>query len=204
MNASIRAALTIGLAAVLHAPLAPALSLVDTQTSGATVDTSFTAQDTIAADIAFSAPATPSGLLQVTLRFQLDLADITRGTAALNGIVDNVATTALATLRVSVDRGTVTPGSVLSNDGASSVVSLAPDTADITFVTPLVTFVELGNPLGSGQLDWTVGFAGLASGDTLAVTWTATPVPEPSAWLMLAGGLGLLATSVRRTRTRGR
>jgi hypothetical protein len=197
VNTSIRTALAVALATALYVPLAQALTLVDTQANGATVNTSFSTTDTIAADLDFPTAG------QVTLAFALDAGDITRGTALFNGIVNNLSSTALASLQVSVNRGTLTPGSVLSNDGSSVLSRPSANTVDISFTTPLTTFVELGDPLLQGRQDWTVGFAGLATGDTITVTWTAAPVPEPGTWALLAGGLGLLGVQARHTRRRG-
>jgi hypothetical protein len=64
-------------------------------------------------------------------------------------------------------------------------------------VTPLAGLDEiyLGDPFVGGGTDWAIRFTQLNAGDP--VTLTITPVPEPSALILLVCGLGILSVARR-------
>lgn len=192
----VRASLvTLAAAAFLSAsPLAQALTLVSSTLNGNTIDNAFSTPDLAAVDIGFLAPGT------VSLEFEVDAEDLVRGSAGFNSIVDNLSDTGFGLLNISLDRGTLTAGSVASNDGAVDATIDGVRSVTLTFTPPMTTQAYLGDSLLTGtEVDWTLGFGTLAAGDRFTLTVTAA-IPEPGTWALSILGLAGVAVGVRRRR----
>jgi len=173
-------------AVLLAAPSVHALELIATEANGHEVSLAFSTPQVIAADIGFVSPGS------VTFTYALDADDVARGSAGLNGILDNFTGGMLGVLTVSVSAGGLNVGSFESNDGGMAIAAQAAKSVTFSFSPLLETQAYLGDPFFTGTAsDWTVDLAGLAAGDSLALT-VAVAVPEPGTWAMLAGGLGLI------------
>lgn len=197
MKNSLRIAALAGAAALLQLPAAHALSLVDSVLNGNTAGTDFSTPDTVAVDIGFNAPGS------VVLTYEVDAADIDRGSALFNSIVDNFTASPFGTLSFALDAGKFVPGGFISNDGTATATIQQDRLVSFTFTPALVTQAYVGDPFfdGAGE-NWFIRFDGMTAGERISLSVTAA-VPEPETWALLAAGLGILAMSARRRRQAG-
>ena len=220
MKHSIRSNVLAGaLCACLIPGSASALSLVGGPVGPGTVTFDFSTPETVAVDIAFAAPGT------ISLTYELDAADVARGSVGFNSIIDNLSGQAFAWLQIGVGApGLFVPGSTASNDGDVAIAGMGisprgPGTASndgdvaitnfglagvrLDFTPAMTTQAYLGDPLFTGAAsDWTLSLAGLAAGDRIGLAVTAA-VPEPATWGMSAAGLALIAALLRRRHRAG-
>lgn len=188
----------IALAGALFACMAPgaadALSLVGAPVGPGTVTIDFSTPETVAVDIAFTSPGT------IVLTYQLDAADVNRGIAGFNSVIDNLSGAAFAWLQVDAGAVGLLVGSAVSNDGGVSLTAPGPGSVRLDFGPAMTTQAYLGDPLFTGTAsDWTLSLAGLGAGDQFELAVTAA-VPEPGTWGMAATGLALIAAFARRRR----
>lgn len=173
---------------------AHALSLVSSTLNGNAIDASFSTPELAAVDIAFRAPGA------VSLVFELDADDVSRGSAAFNSIVDNFSAAAFGLLRIELDRGTLSAGDFASNDGEVTLTPADTRSVGLAFVPPMTTQAYLGDALLTGTAaDWTIGFDALSAGDRVTLTMTAV-VPEPTTWALTLAGLAIVAVVGHRVR----
>lgn len=167
-----------------------AISTPTTTTNGNVVDTSFSTSTLLAVDVGFASTAS------IAATFMLDAADV-GGSIGFNSILSEISGGAFQALSLRLSSGaSFVLGSLTAIDGSTPTATLDSN-GMAAMVTPLASINEiyLGDPLLSGGSDWMIQFAQLNAGD--AVTLTITPVPEPSALILLACGLGVLSIGRR-------
>jgi len=193
MKDSIRSIVLAGaLCACLVPGSASALSLVGGPVGPGTVTFDFSTPEMVAVDIAFTAPGT------IFLTYELDAADVTRGSAGFNSIVDNLSGAGFAWLEIDTGAAGLLAGSAASNDGGVAMIVSGPGKVRLDFAPSLTTQAYLGDPLFTGAAsDWAIPLAGLAAGDRFELAMTAA-VPEPATWGMAAAGLAVIAALARR------
>jgi hypothetical protein len=194
MKDSIRSIVLAGaLCACLIPGSASALSLVGGPVGPGTVTFDFSTPEMVAVDIAFTAPGT------IFLTYELDAADMTRGTVGFNSIIDNLSGEAFAWLQIGAGApGLFFPGSAASNDGDVALANFGPAGLRLDFTPAMTTQAYLGDPLFTGAAsDWTLSLAGLAAGNRIVLAVTAA-VPEPATWAMSGAGLAVIAALARR------
>ena len=185
----------LALAAALALPQSQAAILTGTSGTNTVTDYSGAGLASFDLDLATFTPTTFS--------FVLEAGDLA-GPLAFNGLVRNVAGTALDTFSFSLNgiaffaAGSVTPafgtvGSATSGTHTANVVFSAPEWAEFQF----------GNALAvPGAADWLLDTRGLRAGDTFtitAATAAAAEVPEPSSVLLaMTALLGMTAAYKRK------
>jgi hypothetical protein len=178
------------LAALCLCQPAQAVSLGTSTLNGNAIDTSFSTSSLLAIDLSFI------NALPVGLSFTIDAEDINAGGIDFNAIVREVSGSGIGSLRVT------TSGAPISlNVGTVRASTVEGDLlSENFFVGAPVAEFYLGNPLFEvGPTDWRIGFAGLSAGDSFTLDLAITPsVPEPSEWMMMLGGLGMIVLSASR------
>ena len=178
------------LAALCLCQPAQAVSLGTSTLNGNAIDTSFSTSSLLAIDLSFI------NALPVGLSFTIDAEDIIAGGIDFNAIVREVSGSGIGSLSVT------TGGAPISlNVGTVRASTVDGDLLSENFFAgaPVAEFY-LGNPLFEvGPTDWRIGFAGLSAGDSFTLDLAITPsVPEPSEWMMMLGGLGMIVLSASR------
>lgn len=178
------------LAALCLCQPAQAITFGASVLNGNSVDTSFSTSSLLSIDV------TLINALPVVLSFTIDADDITAGGIDFNAIVRDVSGFGIGSLSVTTDGAPIslTAGTVRATTVNGDLLS-----ADFFAGAPVAEFY-FGNPfLEIGPIDWRMGFAGLNAGDRVTLDLAITPsVPEPREWMMMLGGLGMIAMSARR------
>lgn len=177
---------------VLACSPASALILLNTNTSGNSVATDYSTPGLLSFDVDFNDRS------PITLAYTVEAADLL-APITFNAIFRNLTGLGQNSYGLSLSGGSFdTVGSVTRFFGGSTALSGTPQNVALNFNTPEFFDVQLGNPLGNNALanDWLLNLSGLQPGSTFSITAT---VPEPSAYALMFGALGLLGwTTVRR------
>lgn len=179
-------------AALSLAGLAPAQAATFTGVVGSTAATvaDYSADGLISFDIDF-----PS-LTSATLGYTIDAADVLSG-LSFSAVLRNVTGEGIGRYTFGLSSGSFgNLGTVTRNFGGTSSIAFNGADGIVTFSPSEFYDVEIGDPLGNGGVNWTIG--GLNVGDSLNITVSA--VPEPETLAMLLSGLGMVGWVTRRRR----
>ena len=178
------------LAALCLCQPAQAVTLDTSVLNGNALDTRFSTSSLLALDL------TMINAMPVGLSFTIEADDIAAGGIDFNAIVREISGFGIGSLSLTTGGAPIslTAGTVRATTVNGDLLY-----ADFFASAPVSEFY-VGNPfLEAGPIDWHIGFAGLSAGDRFTLDLAITPsVPEPREWMMMLGGLGMIAMSARR------